>query len=258
MFKIYKSNQVQVGESRQIEFKKVVSEKEEQVTPGINSEEIEINPEDQQAVFDEILEQAEDEKEVMLKKAREESEQIILQAQEESQQLLEESKQKGYQQGFDEGFEKGQQNGYEEMNQLISEAADLKQKVFNEKSSLLQVVETELIDLVIRTTRRVIQAELQENQELIFNLIEEGLQECNYTENLIIYVSEIDYDLIYAYKNRIYLMTDGIRDIEIQSDPSMGPGGVVIETLSGQVDASVETQIKKIESVFSGLLNSEG
>lgn len=257
LFKIYKSNQIQVGEGRRIEVKTSIVRKPEPSESDLESEEIAMNIEDQQAAIDEMVEQAEDERETMLKKAREESEQIILEAQERSNQIIEESKDKGYKQGYDNGFEKGQQHGYEEMKKLVDEAALLKHQVFEEQNAMLKDLEEELVNLVIKTVRRVIQAELQENQELTFNLIEEGLKECNYTESLIIHISDIDYDLIYAYKNRIYLMADGIRDIEIRSDPSVGPGSVVIETVSGQVDASVETQIKKIESVFLDLLKSE-
>lgn len=258
LFKIYKSNQVKVGNHRQIEFKKAEPEKIEPTKDEASSVEKTIDSHEQQRFLSEVMEQAENEKEMMLAKAREQAEKIIIDAQEESQKLFEETKQKGYQQGFDEGFEKGQQQGYDEMTELIDEAAVLKQEVLDEKETMLQNLEKEVIELVIKTARRVIQSELQDNQELIFNLIEEGLRECNYTENLIIHVSEMDYDLVYAYKNRIYLMTDGIRDIDIRSDPSMGPGSVIIETVSGQVDASVETQIKKIESIFSDLLQSEG
>ena len=142
------------------------------------------------------------------------------------------------------------------MTSLIDEAKQLKQQAYDARNQLSIQLEKNLVQLVIQTARRILQSELQENQELLFQLIDEGLKKCNYTENLVIHVSEMDYDMVYAYQNRIYLMTDGIYDIEIKSDPSMSPGSVVIETASGQVDAGIETQLKQIEAAFEELLQS--
>ncbi|SFH50345.1 flagellar assembly protein FliH [Tindallia magadiensis] len=260
MFKIYKSNQVNVGEGRQIEFKSKVSEKSTEtisddceMTDNINEK---ISHDEHQHEI--MIEEIEKKKDEILDNAEKEAEKILLTAREESKNITEKAKEEGYEQGYQDGLENGQQQGYEEMTQLIDEAAEMKRNIYAEREMKAKELEKDIVHLVVKTVRRIIQAELQENQELIFNLIEEGLKECNYTDNLIVHVSEMDYDLVYAYKNRIYLMTDGIRDINIKSDPSMGLGSVIIETASGQVDASVETQIKKIENYFFDLYQSEG
>jgi len=42
--------------------------------------------------------------------------------------------------------------------------------------------------------------------------------------------------------------------LDISADPSLQPGGLVIETKRGNLDASVETQLKEIERGFTDRL----
>ena len=259
LFKVYKSNQILMGKKREIKFELAEHASDMQSEKQIRGKEPGIDRETEtEQKHQDLIQQAQEEKDQIINQAKEKADEMIAEAREKSHTVLEEASAKGEKEGFDIGFEKGQQTGYEEMKTLIDEAASLKQDIIDQKIHMTQELEEKLIQLVIKSARRVLQAELQDNQELIFNLIEEGLKECNYTENLVIQVSEMDYDLVYAYKNRIYLMTDGIREIEVRSDPSMGQGSIMIETVSGHVDAGIETQIKQIESIFVDLLKGEG
>lgn len=204
----------------------------------------------------EFMIQAERDAKEIINTAENEAAEMLEKSYIESKQILEKSREQGYTEGFEKGINEGREKGYLEMTDLIDEAKKLKQNAYETRNQLSLKLEEDVIQLVIQTTRRILQSELQEDQELLFQLIDEGLKKCNYTENLVFHVSEMDYDMVYAYQNRIYLMTDGIYDIEVKSDPSMSPGSVVIETASGQVDAGIETQLKQIEAAFKELLQS--
>jgi flagellar biosynthesis/type III secretory pathway protein FliH len=43
------------------------------------------------------------------------------------------------------------------------------------------------------------------------------------------------------------LPSDGSRQIEILADSTLLPGGIVFETVMGDLDASLETQLREIE-----------
>lgn len=257
LYKIFKSDQLKIGEKVEIKpsvlQRRVVTHNralgQEDGTPSF----IHSFEEERQM----LLEQAEDEVSEIIRSAEREAAEILEKSYIESKSTMEKYREKGYSDGYEKGMAEGRETGYLEMESLIMEAKLLKQQAYDEKNKLAHELEEEIVQLVIQTSRRILQAELQENQELLFQLIEEGLKKCNYTENLIIHVSDMDYDMVYAYQNRIYLMTDGIYDIAVKSDPSMSPGSLVIETASGQVDAGVETQLKQIEVAFRELLQSE-
>ncbi len=257
LYKIYKSRQLKMGEAVEI------ISKNDSVSAPIDQKVAENSARThQEKAWDQqrtaLMDQAEQDARELINVAEKEAAEILKQSYEESKEVLESSRAKGYQEGFEQGLHQGREAGYQEMTQLIDEAKMLKQESYDGRERLSKELEEQIVHLVIGTARRILQVNMQENQELVFQLIEDGLRKCNYTENLVIHVSEMDYDMVYAYQNRIYLMTDGIYEIEVKSDPSMSPGSVLIETASGQVDAGIETQIKQIESAFLELMQSEG
>ncbi len=256
MYKIYKSDQLRIGES--VEIKSRSRKNKIFVNPSTDEMEDDVYADDNAIEMHrhELLQQAELDAREIIASAEKESAEVLEKSYLESKKLMEQSKEEGYAEGFEKGINEGREQGYQDMTDLIDEAKQLKQQAYDERNQLSIQLEKDIVQLVIQTARRILQSELQDNQELLFQLIDEGLKKCNYTENLVIHVSEMDYDMVYAYQNRIYLMTDGIYDIEIKSDPSMSPGSVIIETASGQVDAGIETQLKQIETAFKELLQS--
>jgi flagellar assembly protein FliH len=255
LYKIHKSSQVQFGEAREIKTKVLTDALVPELCLENNA-----HLSSQQARWkceqEGLLEQAEKEAEKIIAAAEKEAAEILEKSYMECRKAKDHAIKTGYDEGYEQGLNEGRELGYQEMNELIAEAGELKRSAFDKQDQLCGELEKEMVHLVIQTVRRILQIELQDNQELIFNLIEEGLRKCNYTENLIILVSEMDYDLVHAYQNRIYLMTDGIYEIQVKSDPSMSPGSVIIETASGQVDAGIETQVRQVETAFMELLKS--
>ncbi|MEN1759451.1 FliH/SctL family protein [Anoxynatronum sibiricum] len=258
LYKIYKSSQLQIGDKIEIKARAFQSQKKEITLPENDDMPNESYPayETWHQERESIISKAEEESTMLIEQAEKEAAEILEKSYQDSLKALEQAKEEGYHAGFEAGSAEGKESGYQETMSILLEAKQLKQQAIDERNRLAKELESQIVQLVIQTSRRVIQSEMQDNQESIFTLIEEGLKKCNYTENLVIHVSEMDYDLVYAYQNRIYLMTEGIYDIEVKSDPSMSPGSVVIETASGQVDAGIETQLRQIEAAFTELLKS--
>ena len=92
---------------------------------------------------------------------------------------------------------------------------------------------------------------------MLLNLVESGIERCTYTDTLIIRVSENNYETVNSFKNKIYIMTEGIDNIEIKKDPALEDGSIIIETISGTVDAGLQTQITQIEQMFHDILKGE-
>ena len=70
-------------------------------------------------------------------------------------------------------------------------------------------------------------------------------------------MSENNYEIVNSSKDKIYIMTEGIDNIEIKKDSALEDGSIIIETISGTVDASLQTQITQIEQMFYDILKSE-
>jgi len=259
--KVIKSAEVTVGQRKEIDFntfylQKVLREISEADNDGYISEEVEGSLEEElseEEKLQQMLEQANAECEILVENAKRDAEIILEEAYGDSRRITENSRQEGYQKGYQEG----QESGFREYQELLEEVKAMKHGILEEKRRTAQLLEKDLIQLVIQSVKKVIRHEISENQELLLNLIQEGINKCTFTESLIIRVSDVDYDLISVYKNRVYMMTEGIEDIEIKADASLNSGSIIIETASGRIDAGIETQIKVVENLFNELLQGE-
>ncbi len=258
--KVIKSTEVTLGQKKEIDFntfyiQRVLKELAEAEDSAASEEEpaaevVTITPEEEAK---QLLEQTNAECEILLENAKRDAEIILEEAYADGKTITERARQEGFQKGYQEG----QEAGFKEYQELLEEAKAMKQNVLDERRRTALSLEKDIVGLITETVRRVIQQEINENNELLLNLIQEGINKCTYTESLIIRVSDTDYDLVSLYKNRVYMMTEGIEDIEIKSDASLSNGSIIIETASGRIDASVDTQIKVVEDLFKELLQSE-
>ncbi|WP_090552324.1 FliH/SctL family protein [Natronincola ferrireducens] len=253
LYKVYKSREVIVGNTRAIEFigDNIVHKKHDSLI--VQEDKSKANKAMEERAK-EILDAAELEAKELVENAKREVDMIIEEAYQDAKDIYNKAKNEGY----NEGLTLGRQKGYEEFHMLLEEAKTIKQGIYQTQKELAKSLETEIIDLVIYCVKKVIDYELDKNHELLLNLIEKGLQKCTFTETLVVRGNEKEYEVLNSYKSRIYMMTEGIDDLIIKKDLALKKGSIIIETLSGKIDASVDTQIKQIEGLFKELLKSEG
>lgn len=260
MSKVFKSTNVVLGIKKEIDYTDLkldnIIKLRQDISLGDDGENEniqELEAEDPTPTPEELLNEAIEEANLIISEAKKEAALIIQEAYQESKNIYERAKLEGNAEGFNEGLEKG----YSEVDQFIEEATNIKLQAMEEKKAMAKSLEKQLVTLVIDTVRKVIKHQLDEEHSLLLNLIEEGLEKSTFTESILIRVSERDYDLVNSSKNRIFMMTEGIEKMDIKCDPSLDGGSVIIETLSGTIDASVETQIRAIEKLFTELLQGE-
>ncbi|MDR5658270.1 FliH/SctL family protein [Serpentinicella sp. ANB-PHB4] len=243
MSKVYKSQNITLGHKKSLDLSQPSNE--QQLT---ENDEFNLEKKEKQ-----LYQNIEVEKNKIISDAKKEASDIIEDAENQKEIILQEAREQGYK----DGLEAGKKKGYNEYQSLIDDIMHLKQKTYKEQKELAKKLEEDLIQLVIDTIKKVAQHELDKNHEFILNLIRTGIEKCTFRESLLIRVSESDFDHVNEYKNLIYAMAEGIDTIELKCDKSLNSGDVIIETLSGKIDCSIQAQIQQIESTFNDLLKSE-
>ncbi|AOT68282.1 FliH/SctL family protein [Geosporobacter ferrireducens] len=250
MSRIFKSPYVRMGEKKEIEAHipvPVVEEHGESKNDDI----------EQQPSYEEIMrdrmQSLENEIQSRLADANAEAEKIIQEAYENAKQIYQNAKIEGYQEGKTEGYGEGKA----EADYLIEEAIQIKQAIQNAKHETTKALEKNLIDLAIETVEKIVHERVEDSYETIIGLIKLGLEKCTYTDSLIIRVSPEDYGYAIAAKNRILALAENIDDIQIKQDAAFKKGNCVIDTVSGSIDSSIETQLTQIKELFRELLESE-
>jgi len=99
--------------------------------------------------------------------------------------------------------------------------------------------------------------EISTNKEVILSLIKQAFEKCSSKENVVLKVSNEDYEYVCANKDVIMGQVEGIGELDIKKDSSLKAGGCIVETPYGTIDAGMETKFKKIENAFRDVIFNE-
>ncbi len=92
---------------------------------------------------------------------------------------------------------------------------------------------------------------------LIETLIKQGIGRVTKSHLVSIRVSNEDYNHALSIKPMVIASSDKIEDIEIKRDPTLPNGSCIIDTDSGSIDSSIQTQMSQIKALFEDLLKGE-
>jgi flagellar assembly protein FliH len=158
--------------------------------------------------------------------------------------------------GRKEGYESGKREAEEEYRALLEEAENIRTEAEKEYSRVLQSAEEDIVNIVIKTAKKVVGMELDTNRKIIINLVAEALAKCSNRDSFIVRVSQQDYDYVKDNQEEIKKTIEGIGFIELKEDPSLEPGSCIVETNYGCIDSGIDTRMKILEDAFHEYLNN--
>ncbi len=152
----------------------------------------------------------------------------------------------GYAKGLDEGTAKGLEKG-------LAELAELKaayEKVLRELSQRADAAISERAEkvngVVMDIARRVVAAELEVKAEVVVNVVGEALGKIRDTNKVIIHLNPQDVQEARRHRHDFLAALDGVFNLQMVEDETVGRGGCMIETGSGLVDARLESKLTEI------------
>lgn len=114
--------------------------------------------------------------------------------------------------------------------------------------------EPEIVAFVMDIAKQVIKTEIQQNPDVLIEIIRNAIRRISDKENIRIRVNIADASRIKTMREDVMQMVDGLHNLEVIDDRRISPGGCVIETNAGTIDAKIETQIGEIERTITECL----
>ena len=169
-----------------------------------------------------------------------------LQVREESSGISEEEVFQRVQEGFDKGFEEGKRqaerglaNVFRALREAVDELSGLREQVLRE-------AEEDLLKLAIMVARKVINQEIATDRLILAKVVAAAVNSASEREEIVIRLNPDDHRLVAAHKN-LYL--NGFNDdrlLDLKSDDSVTPGGCIVDTAMGEIDARTDAQLDEI------------
>ena len=154
------------------------------------------------------------------------------------------------QSALQEGLRQGREESAVEVKASSERLAQTLRDLVSLKRKIRAEAEMELLQLSLSIARRILHRELLTDPEAIHGLVHAALQKIQNREIWRVRVFSAGAEAI-----RSCLKDLSLGSLEVVADPSLKHGDLLIETVVGELDASVDTQLKEIERGFADRLS---
>jgi type III secretion protein L len=172
----------------------------------------------------------------ILEKAKEDAEIFREELQKEAAMLKEEAQKQGYQKGFEEFNEK-----------LVWFDHELK--------ALRAEVQTQILPIALKAARKIVGSELKMRPDAIVDIVIQALTPVLQSKQITIYVNKSDRELLETAKPKLKAILEQADSVTVLDRADISPGGCIIETEGGIINATIENQWRTLEAAFARYRN---
>ncbi|MCL2001648.1 MAG: HrpE/YscL family type III secretion apparatus protein [Planctomycetes bacterium] len=156
-----------------------------------------------------------------------------------------------------EGIRKKAEDAYEERRRegfaegLLEGKAELAAQLLETLTASVDQVaamESQLVDVVIQSVRAILGS--FDHEELVAKVVANALRLVRDEKKILLRVAAGDADAVTARLEDICRRYPGMGRVDVAADPALMPGGCVLETEIGVVDASLDRQLTIIEETY--------
>lgn len=155
-----------------------------------------------------------------------------------------------YSRGFHAGEEAGREAGlvmaHKEVSSLVKTASRLVDELKKVRQEILERSEEEMVKLSLAIARSVIHTEPAINREIVLSVSKAAIKKLTVRDNVKIRLNPRDVEYISGRKPEILSSVDGVKELTIEEDSSISPGGCIVEAGLAEVDARLDQQLDEI------------
>jgi flagellar assembly protein FliH len=191
-----------------------------------------------------IKEEAEEEAKKLLAQANQRAAEIEGAA----QSAFEKEKADAADAGFKEGREAGYAEGRAEADRLTERLQTVLERARSRREEILAETEQQIVDLALLIARKVIKIISETQKEVVKANVAEALRKIKGRGDIVIRVNLADLKLATEHIHSFIQKVEGARGIQVAEDSTVDPGGCIIETDFGEIDARISSQLAELES----------
>lgn len=156
---------------------------------------------------------------------------------------------------LEEAFARGRQEGLtlaearlESTIQALTEAVE---DISRLRESLAQSGTRDMLRLVMAVAEQVIRSRIETDQTVVLKVIENALQASVRADNYRIRINPADLEVVTKQKPLFLASISGLKNLSIEADPAISPGGCRVDSDLGDVDATIESQLDAIRQALA-------
>ena len=207
----------------------------------------------EKAAFNEVKKQTDD-AQVINQKAVDNASKIVRDAEKKAQSIVadaEAERDGKLKEGYDDGFNKGREEGFKEgeleVTRLIDRMHVIINKTLDRREVILSETEQQIVDLVLLMTRKVVKVISENQRNVVVSNIVHALRKMKGRGDITIHVNLADLALTTEHTKNFLSAAENVNNITVVEDSTVDPGGCVIDTDFGAIDARIASQLNELE-----------
>jgi flagellar biosynthesis/type III secretory pathway protein FliH len=153
-------------------------------------------------------------------------------------------------QGYNMGFEQGHAAATAAVEQATGDTLQrlsaMVASIHENHAAFFRAAERQVVDLALQIAQKVIEREVENMPDLAVGVIRAALEEMDARTAVRIRVNPDDEELLRRRWSQVIPTGVPADRIELQVDDRVQPGGGIIETTHGQVDAQLESKLAQL------------
>lgn len=190
--------------------------------------------------------------------ARARAEQILTQARSEAQRLAAEAQRKGFETGQVAGLEEGRRAGTKQghdsalaqsraqLSQLAQSLTSMLDQVETARAAILSDARGDVLRLALLLAEKVTFRAVAADPSIVDDQIAQALSLVTLTSRPVLRINPAQREHVAAFLPELAARFDAARELTILPDASVQPGGCILQTENAEVDATLETQLRRL------------
>lgn len=160
--------------------------------------------------------------------------------------VQEEAYKQAYQLGLDEGNADALRKHSAQIQDSLESLAQLLTTFENLKKELVANNESHLVQLCFNMASRLAGTQLQQDPSGLVNIIRSAVELAQNDEHVKVHLAPTQLEFIESMKKQTGREFEFLKRLQLEPDESVNPGGCVVETNYGEVDARIEQRMSKL------------
>ncbi len=168
---------------------------------------------------------------------------IVEEANREAETIRANARGEAYQEGLAKGLEKGKADIVYISDQLHM----MLNKVIERRNDMIDELEGQLVRIIMMMVQKIVKTISEKQRTVVIQNIIHSLRKLKRQVDVLIRVNISDKKISEVNKEKILKIAPQIERVTIVEDTTVDPGGCIVETDYGKIDARITTQLEELE-----------
>jgi len=155
-----------------------------------------------------------------------------------------------YHAGFEQGERAGEKLAHQKIEPTIHTFQAVIDAISQDRQTLILQHEQDLIKVAFAIAQQVIRATVKFNPDVVKEIVESALGKVAKSQRVVLFVSPYDRQMIEQYMRKREGGDWPPEHLTIQTDDTIARGGCRVETDTGDIDATIETQLRVLREML--------